>query len=119
MKRDDYNQFCAALPATTHVVQWGGADVWKMGGKVFAIGGWSDGETPYVTFKVSPLAFDILKEQAGCRPAPYLTSRAMRWIQRTDATTMTDSDLKDYIRASHTIVAKGLSKKKRAELGLI
>ena len=38
MTRDEYNAFCASLPATTHVVQWGGADVWKVGGKVFAIG---------------------------------------------------------------------------------
>jgi predicted DNA-binding protein (MmcQ/YjbR family) len=43
MKRDAFNAFCAALPGATHVVQWGGADVWKAGGKVFAIGGWADG----------------------------------------------------------------------------
>ena len=34
----EYNAFCAALPATSHVVQWGGTDVWKVGGKVFALG---------------------------------------------------------------------------------
>lgn len=119
MNRKEYNKFCADLPATTHVVQWGGADVWKVGGKVFAICGWSDGETPYVTFKVTPLAFDILKEQSGCRPAPYLASRGMKWIQRTNASTMSDTDLKDYVRASHTLVAKGLTKKKQTELGLI
>ena len=39
---DAFNALCASLPATTHVVQWGGSDVWKVGGKVFAIGGWSD-----------------------------------------------------------------------------
>ena len=70
MTLDDYNGFCASLPAATHVVQWGGADVWKVGGKVFAIGGWSDGEDLAVTFKCSDLAFDILKEQPGLRPAP-------------------------------------------------
>ncbi len=32
-------QYRASLPATPHVVQWGGSDVWKVGGKVFAIGG--------------------------------------------------------------------------------
>ncbi|MEL6200816.1 MAG: MmcQ/YjbR family DNA-binding protein [Pseudomonadota bacterium] len=119
MNREEYNQFCADLPATTHVVQWGGADVWKVGGKVFAIAGWNEGEEPFVTFKVSPLAFDILKEQPGCRPAPYLASRGMKWIQRTNASSMKDTDLKDYIRASHTLVANGLTKKKQAELGLI
>ena len=43
MTPDEYNRFCASLHATTHVVQWGGAHVWKVGGKVFAIGGWDDG----------------------------------------------------------------------------
>ncbi|MEM1377354.1 MAG: MmcQ/YjbR family DNA-binding protein [Pseudomonadota bacterium] len=118
MTRDDYNQFCAALPATSHVVQWGCADVWKVGGKVFAIGGWSDGENPFVTFKVTPLAFDILKEQPGCRPAPYLASRGMKWIQRTDDLSISDDDLRDYVRMSHRLVAAGLTKKKRMELGL-
>ena len=32
MTRDRFNRFCAALRATTHVIQWGGADVWKVGG---------------------------------------------------------------------------------------
>lgn len=44
MNIDGYNTYCGSLPATTHVVQWGGAHVWKVGGKVFAIGGWNDGE---------------------------------------------------------------------------
>jgi predicted DNA-binding protein (MmcQ/YjbR family) len=39
MTRDAFNFFCAALLATTHVVQWGNCDVWKVGGKVFAICG--------------------------------------------------------------------------------
>jgi len=27
MTLDEFNGFCGALPHTTHVVQWGGADV--------------------------------------------------------------------------------------------
>ncbi len=77
MTLDDYNAFCASLPATSHVVQWGGAHVWKVGDKVFAIAGWSDREELAVTFKVSDIAYDILREQPGCRPAPYLASRGM------------------------------------------
>ena len=65
MTLDEYNAFCASLPAATHVVQWGGAHVWKVGGKVFAIAGWSDGDDLAVTFKCSDIAFDILREQPG------------------------------------------------------
>ena len=45
MTRDEFNAFCKGLCATSHVVQWGGADVWKVGGKVFAIG-WAEGDKP-------------------------------------------------------------------------
>ena len=118
MTREDYNAFCASLAHTSHVVQWGGADVWKVAGKVFAIGGWDDGERLYVTFKCSDLAFDILKEQPGLRPAPYLASRGMKWIQRQSDEAMDDAALKDYLRESHRIVASGLPKKIRLQLGL-
>jgi predicted DNA-binding protein (MmcQ/YjbR family) len=117
MTRGQYNAFCASLPHTTHVIQWGGADVWKVAGKVFAIGGWNEGDELSVTFKVSDLAFDILKEQPGLRPAPYLASRGMKWIQRTGGETMDAAALRDYLRESHRIVAAGLPKKLRRELG--
>lgn len=75
MTRDEYNAFCGSLPHTTHVVQWGDHDVWKVAGKVFAIAGSGPGFN--VTFKCSALAFEILREQPGLRPAPYLASRGM------------------------------------------
>ena len=118
MTEKQYNKFCGSLPATTYVQQWGGAHVWKVGGKVFAIGGWDEGEQLGVTFKVSPLAFDILKDQPGLRPAPYLASRGMKWIQNYEKPGLKDRELKDYIRESHRIVSLGLTKKKQKELGL-
>lgn len=118
MNRDQYNAFCQSLPATTHVVQWGGSHVWKVGGKVFAIAGFDRGEHPHITFKVSPLAYEMLKDRKGLRPAPYLASRGMKWIQHYAKPGLSDKDLKGYLRESHRLVAGGLSKKKRAELGL-
>jgi predicted DNA-binding protein (MmcQ/YjbR family) len=70
MTRTDYDAFCATLPHATHVVQWGDASVWKIGGKVFAIGGWSNGEDFAVSFKCSETSFAILKDLPGARPAP-------------------------------------------------
>ena len=112
-----FNAFCAALPATTHVVQWGGADVWKVGAKVFAIGGWDEAE-PAFTFKVTPIAFEILRDSPGLRPAPYLASRGMTWIQHYAKPGLSDGELREYFAASHRIVAAGLTKAKRRELGL-
>ena len=118
MTYEEYNAFCGSLPATTHVVQWGGAHVWKVGGKVFAIGGWAENR-PAFTFKVTPLSFEILSEQPGLRPAPYLASRGMKWIQDYAEPGLSDDDLRAYLEQSHRLVADGLSKKKQRELGLI
>src|SRR6201995_3133065 len=112
-----YNTFCKSLPHSTHVVQWEGADVWKVGGKVFAIhapNSW--GKHAGITFKTSPMAFEMLKGEPGLRPAPYLASRGMKWIQRISDESMSDADLKKYLRASYDLVLRGLSKKKQAEM---
>ncbi len=117
MTYDEYNEFCAALPATSHVVQWGGSQVWKVGDKVFVIGGWEQG-APAFTFKVSSLSFEILKALPGLRPAPYLASRGLTWIQHYAEPGLGDDELKDYIGQSHRLVALGFSGRKRRELGL-
>src|SRR5271163_2014968 len=80
MTYKEFNKLCRGLPATTYVMQWGGSHVWKVGGKVFAIGGWQEEEASF-TFKVSDIAYEMLKEQPGLRPAPYLASRGLKWIQ--------------------------------------
>ena len=112
-----FNAFCRRLPATSHVVQWGGADVWKVGGKVFAVA-WDQPPAPAITFKVSELAFEILREQPGLRPAPYLASRGFKWIQHYAKPGLSDAELKDYLARSHALVAAGLPKKTRRALGL-
>ncbi len=117
MTYEQFNDFCRALPATTYVVQWGGSHVWKVGGKVFVIGGWENDE-PSFSFKVSDVAYEMLKDQPGLRPAPYLASRGLKWIQHFAKPGLSDGELKDYLRQSHRIVAMGLSKKRRTELGL-
>lgn len=118
MTYEEFNAFCASLRATTHVVQWGGAHVWKVGGKVFAIGGWHEEGEARFTFKASEISYEVLKAQPGLRPAPYLASRGLKWIQHHAQPGLSDAELRDYIRQSHAIVAQGLSKKRRVELGL-
>jgi predicted DNA-binding protein (MmcQ/YjbR family) len=90
MTLDVYNGFCAGLPHSSHVVQWGGAHVWKVAGKVFAIAGWHDGPLPAVIFKCTPFSYTLLIEQPGLRPAPYLASRGMKWVQRISDESMDD-----------------------------
>jgi len=120
MELADYNTYCESLAGTTHVVQWGDAHVWKVGGKVFAIAGWNDDEEQFaVTFKTSPDEFDFLIEMEGVRPAPYLASRGFTWVQHYRPPGLDDDDLREQIAESHRLVGMGLSKKKQRELGLL
>ena len=116
MTLEDCDAFCAGLPHATHVVQWGDASVWKIGGKVFAIGGWSNAPEFGVSFKCSEASFAILSELPGVRPAPYLASRGLSWVQRTDARSLSEDDLKTYVRQSYALVVAGLPKKAQRAL---
>lgn len=117
MTKDEFNEYCRSLKATTHVVQWGGADVWKVGGKVFAISGWEE-DAPAFTFKVSELAFEVLSDSPGLRPAPYMASRGLKWIQHYATPGLGDDSLQDHIKASYDMIVDKLPKKTRQELGL-
>jgi predicted DNA-binding protein (MmcQ/YjbR family) len=116
MTRDDYDAFCASLFRATHIVQWGDASVWKIGGKVFAIGGWSSAPEFAVSFKCSQTSFAILSALPGLRPAPYLASRGLSWVQRTDSRSLGDDDLREYVRRSYALVLAGLPKKTQRAL---
>ncbi|MDN6318129.1 MAG: MmcQ/YjbR family DNA-binding protein [Marinobacter sp.] len=119
MTYEEFNKFCRSFTASTYVVQWGDSHVWKVGGKVFAIGGWEkESATPAFTFKTSEQDFYFLSECPGYRPAPYMASRGMKWIQQYDSSQKDDEDLRYYIAESYSVVSAGLTKKKQEELGL-
>lgn len=118
MNYDEFNEFCDTLPATTYVVQWGDSHVWKVGGKVFAVGGWSKTKLPAFTFKTSELDFELLQCLDEYIPAPYFANRGMKWIQQIDTSDSLDEDLKYYLSESHLMVSLSLSKVKQKELGL-
>jgi predicted DNA-binding protein (MmcQ/YjbR family) len=115
---EQFNAFCAALPHASHAVQWGGKHVWKVADKMFAIGRSTDTDNVWVSFKCSPLMFEVLKDSPGVRPAPYLAAHGMSWLQRNATDTISDVALVDHIRESHRLVALGLPKKTQIELGL-
>jgi predicted DNA-binding protein (MmcQ/YjbR family) len=118
LTRAEFNAYCQRLPATTFVEQWGGAQVWKVAGKVFACAWFEKGRAPGITFKVSDIGWEVLKDAAGCRGAPYFASRGMKWIQSYAQPGLAKAELKAYLRASHTLVASGLSARVRREHGL-
>jgi predicted DNA-binding protein (MmcQ/YjbR family) len=118
MNYDEFNALCCSLPATTYVVQWGGSHVWKVGAKVFAIGGWGENKKTAFVFKTSDLDFAFLKESEGYKPAPYFANRGMKWIQQFYSPAEKDDELVYYIKQSYRLVSLGLTKVKQKELGL-
>lgn len=121
MDRVTFDAFCGSLPATTMVVQWGNAHVWKVGGKVFALStfwgkGRDDDGSHKIVFKCSDMGFRILTEESGIIPAPYLGRHKYVQIVKKDA--LGGDDLRDYIKVAHTIMAGKLTKAKRREVGL-
>ena len=83
---------------------------------------WDDGDdgdgSTRITFKVSHIAFEMLRDQPGLRPAPYLASRGFKWIQHFEAPGLSDEELKEYLMESHHLVSLGLTKKLQKQLGL-
>ncbi|OEJ68107.1 MmcQ/YjbR family DNA-binding protein [Magnetovibrio blakemorei] len=125
MNRAQFDAFCASLRSVTHVVQWGGSSVWKVGGKIFAIcSTWGkpagdDAATDSgdkISFKCSDLSYSILCEQKGIIPAPYL-ARA-KWVQIQDQTALSETEICSYIEDAHALIAAKLTRVKRTELGL-
>ena len=114
----EFNDYCGSLRATTHVIQWGNASVWKVGGKIFAIcSRWGKGIEEKYSFKCSELSFSILIEQEGIIPAPYL-ARA-KWVQLETHAAMSDEDIRAYIKNAHEIISKKLTKAAQKELGIL
>ena len=120
MNRNQFNAFCSSLAATTHVVQWGNADVWKIGGKIFAIGSrWGKENQELdvkISFKCSDFSYSLLIEEQGIIPAPYL-ARA-KWVQIESAGALDDEELGKYLRAAYEIIVLKLTKRARQELGI-
>jgi len=118
MNIESFNQLCAAKAATSHVVQWGGSSVYKVGGKVFALANIDKLGHLGISFKTSALNFYFLSDKLGYRPAPYMASRGMKWIQQYNAQASLDEELIYYLDESYRLVSLGFSKKLQKELGL-
>jgi predicted DNA-binding protein (MmcQ/YjbR family) len=65
---------------------------------------------------VSEESFHILTHEPHIIQAPYCAKRQWVCLERLDA--LSSKDLKAYLVRAHSLIAAGLTKKKRLELGL-
>ena len=116
MRHAEIEKFCLALKAATLVVQWGDSRVFKVGGKVFALLSAITEKPHQLWFKVTEDSFEILTQDPLILQAPYFAKR--KWVCVTRLGTLTAKEMKAYLTRSHALVAAGLPKKARTELGL-
>lgn len=112
---DPLVEFCRGLPGATEDVKWGNDLIFSVGDKMFA-GFPLDGGDP-IGFKVDPLLFASLVGHNGVVAAPYMARHS--WVHVTDRSLLPIETIQDLLAASHQAVAAGLSRKKRAALGIV
>ncbi|MFZ3007115.1 MAG: MmcQ/YjbR family DNA-binding protein [Phenylobacterium sp.] len=104
---------CAlSFPAATKVVQWGGSDVYKVGGKIFAIVGLGG----RLMFMVTDLAYEVMTESGMAKPAPYL-ARA-KWVSFDELEGLDPDEVADWLKTAHGLIAAKLTRAQKAALGL-
>ncbi|MHA6730183.1 MmcQ/YjbR family DNA-binding protein [Devosia sp. A369] len=113
MTRPGFEAFVLTLPQTVLVRQWHDDSVAKIGGRIFAL---LDGDPGEVWLKVSEMAFELLTELEGVRPAPYFARAG--WVAISVASPLTEDEIEAYLREAHRLVVGRLTRKVRAELGL-
>lgn len=109
--RSGFDRLVSRLAGTSLVDQWD-SHVAKVGGKVFAL--LSDGDAAIV-FKVEAMSFDGLVELAGIGQAPYFARGG--WVRAAPGA-LDDALLEAYLERSFWLVAAGLTRKARLELGI-
>lgn len=111
MTKDELQTTAMALPGATQVTLWGRLDVYKVRGKVFA----SCGEAQGLSFKATRIAYEVLTRDGPGRPAPGFVPGA--WVN-IPLSELDPQDAVGWIETSYRLVAAGLTRKARAELGL-
>ena len=113
MNVDWLRTYCLGLPHVTENVQWGTDLVFKVGGKMFAVGALEPGDH-CLSFKCAPEEFAELCERPGIIPAPYL-ARA-QWVALETENALPRAELKRLLRQAYDLVVAKLPKKTKSQL---
>lgn len=114
-EKKGFDAFAGSLAGVTFVDQWE-SRVAKVGGKVFTLLSQWGGRGEQIVFKCTEETFEILTAMDDIQQAPYFAKR--QWITVAEKAELPRDDLETYIRRSYKLVAKGLTKKVRTELGI-
>ena len=108
-----FDGVCRALPGVTLEHPWEGHDVYKVGGKMFAV--YTPADDTF-SFKASDIAFEVLTETGSGKPAPYLARAKWVWFGTLKA--QDPDEVEGWLQSAHGLIAAKLTKKLRIELGI-
>ncbi len=109
-----FDAFVNKLPGTSFVDQWD-SHVAKVGGKVFTLLS-GHGENGRLVAKCTEESFEILTALEGIGQAPYFAKR--KWVEIHAHAPLSQDEVGLYLTRSYGLVAAGLTKKLRQELGI-
>ncbi len=112
---ESFETFTMSLPGVSLVDQWE-SRVAKVGGKVFTLLRLTSPDLHSVVFKCPEESFVVLTGIESVRQAPHFAKR--QWVCIPREAGLSDAELEDYVRRSYLLVAAGLTKKVRQELGI-
>ncbi|MGZ4386411.1 MAG: MmcQ/YjbR family DNA-binding protein [Gaiellaceae bacterium] len=117
MDGDELRALCLRLEGAAEDFPFGPeTSVFKVGGKIFALSALS-ARPLSVSLKCEPeLAVELRASYAAVRPGYHLNKR--HWNTITLDGSLPDETLRDLIEDSYALVAEGLPRARRAELGL-
>lgn len=115
LDRRDFDTFVTGLAGVTLVDQWE-SHVAKVGGKVFTLLH-RDDHGANICVKVTEESFEILTSLEGVGQAPYFAKR--KWVSIPDKAALSPDELVHYVKRSYDLVAEGLTRKLRNELGIV
>ena len=110
-------KFCQSLPHALGERKWEVDHVYTIGAKMFAVVFTDSKGAAHVSFKVDDDLFLQYADRPGFIPAPYLAR--LKWVQVKDLKQIGDAELKALIQRSYQLVVAKLTKKLRAEWGLL
>ncbi|MCZ7850822.1 MmcQ/YjbR family DNA-binding protein [Agrobacterium salinitolerans] len=112
--RKTFDRVLGDWPGVRFVDQWD-SHVAKVGDKVFAVLG--EREDWRLVVKCSEESFEILTSLEGIGQAPYFAKR--KWVSIAEHSPLEQEELEHYVRRSYELVAAGLTRKLRGELGIV
>jgi predicted DNA-binding protein (MmcQ/YjbR family) len=112
---DGFENFTTSLPGVSLVDQWE-SRVAKVGGKVFTLLRLTPPDLHGLVFKCPEESFVVLTGIEGVKQAPYFAKR--QWVCVPKEAGLSDAEVDAYLHRSYRLVAAGLTKKIRQELGI-